>query len=261
MRPIANFTLHAMLAAAIAALATASAAAQSPPTLRIVTETPGLPSGAGGRGEHIEIESFQWGTTQQARTFVKSWSTSGDADDRPAAGRAGKDMTLKGSTIGQNAKDGRKGGNVEFEWKVEEGESAPVGGSEKQTIGANRTPTARSDNKLQEVRARAVADTPSGERQHRPVTIRKEWDAGTPQLARPLGKGSVWIRVATPWAGCRVGARYPSLELTEGTKRYMLQDASVASCGRSAADDRPTEEVAFYYNRIAFNYASTPDGK
>ena len=27
------------------------------------------------------------------------------------------------------------------------------------------------------------------------------------------------------------------------------------------ADDQPTEEVAFYYNRIAFNYASTKDGK
>jgi hypothetical protein len=27
------------------------------------------------------------------------------------------------------------------------------------------------------------------------------------------------------------------------------------------ADDRPTEEVAFYYNRIAFNYAMTKDGK
>jgi hypothetical protein len=27
------------------------------------------------------------------------------------------------------------------------------------------------------------------------------------------------------------------------------------------ADDRPTEEVAFYYNKIAFNYAATKDGK
>jgi hypothetical protein len=27
------------------------------------------------------------------------------------------------------------------------------------------------------------------------------------------------------------------------------------------ADDRPTEEVAFYYNKIAFNYAHTKDGK
>ena len=26
------------------------------------------------------------------------------------------------------------------------------------------------------------------------------------------------------------------------------------------ADDRPTEEVAFYYNKIAFGYAATTDG-
>jgi len=26
------------------------------------------------------------------------------------------------------------------------------------------------------------------------------------------------------------------------------------------ADDRPTEEVAFYYNRISFGYAMAPDG-
>ena len=37
----------------------------------------------------------------------------------------------------------------------------------------------------------------------------------------------------------------------------ILQDVAVASCGRSAADDRPTEEVAFYYNKIAFNYSMT----
>jgi hypothetical protein len=27
------------------------------------------------------------------------------------------------------------------------------------------------------------------------------------------------------------------------------------------ADDRPTEEVAFYYNKIAFKHAKTVDGK
>ena len=46
-------------------------------------------------------------------------------------------------------------------------------------------------------------------------------------------------------------------QLGEGGKTYRLQDVTVASCGRSGdADDRPTEEVAFYYNRIAFNYAN-----
>jgi type VI protein secretion system component Hcp len=243
MRPATNFTLHAILAAAIAALATTSAAAQSPPTLRIETETPMAAKGDKPRIAVLELKEFRWGTTEQARTFVKSWSTSGDADDRPSEGRADKDMTLKGKTIGENAKDGAKGGNVEFEWKVEEGESAP--------------PPPRGGVSVAAGDVDGDGATSSG-RQHKPLRITKEWDATSPQLAKPLAKGSVWVRVATPWAGCRVGARYPTLELGEGTKRYVLQDATVASCGQGAGD-RPTEEVAFYYNKIAFNYASTSD--
>lgn len=40
-----------------------------------------------------------------------------------------------------------------------------------------------------------------------------------------------------------------------------MTDVVVSSVkpGGSAADARPTEEVAFYYNRIAFNYAVTQD--
>jgi len=44
--------------------------------------------------------------------------------------------------------------------------------------------------------------------------------------------------------------------------KYKLDRCFVKSWSTSGdADDRPTEEVAFYYNKIAFNYASTPDGK
>ena len=44
--------------------------------------------------------------------------------------------------------------------------------------------------------------------------------------------------------------------------KYKLENAFVKSWSTSGdADDRPTEEVAFYYNKIAFNYASTTDGK
>ncbi|MCA9240999.1 MAG: type VI secretion system tube protein Hcp [Planctomycetales bacterium] len=44
--------------------------------------------------------------------------------------------------------------------------------------------------------------------------------------------------------------------------KYKLSRAFVKSWSTSGdADDRPTEEVAFYYNKIALQYASTPDGK
>src|SRR5262245_53137278 len=40
------------------------------------------------------------------------------------------------------------------------------------------------------------------------------------------------------------------------TQRVFIKSWSTSG----DADDRPTEEVAFYYNKIAFNYASTRDG-
>lgn len=43
---------------------------------------------------------------------------------------------------------------------------------------------------------------------------------------------------------------------------YELQNVFVKSWSTSGdADDRPTEEVAFYYNKIAFSYATTDTGK
>jgi type VI protein secretion system component Hcp len=44
--------------------------------------------------------------------------------------------------------------------------------------------------------------------------------------------------------------------------RYKLDRCFVKSWQTSGdADDRPTEDVAFYYNRIAFQYLATKDGK
>ena len=43
--------------------------------------------------------------------------------------------------------------------------------------------------------------------------------------------------------------------------RYKLDRCFIKSWSTSGdADDRPTEEVAFYYNKIAFDYATTTDG-
>ena len=43
--------------------------------------------------------------------------------------------------------------------------------------------------------------------------------------------------------------------------KYKLDRAFIKSWSTSGdADDRPTEEVAFYYNKIAFGYRATSDG-
>ena len=44
--------------------------------------------------------------------------------------------------------------------------------------------------------------------------------------------------------------------------KYKLDRVFIKSWSTSGdADDRPTEEVAFYYNKIAFNYTPTKDGR
>ena len=62
MRPIANFTLHAALATALAALAATSAAAASDYYLKFDTIKGESAAKASG-GKQIEIESWSWGTT------------------------------------------------------------------------------------------------------------------------------------------------------------------------------------------------------
>lgn len=63
-------------------------------------------------------------------------------------------------------------------------------------------------------------------------------------------------------------ARIYFVEVAGGTEgkpvcylQYLLDRAFVKSWSTSGdADDRPTEEIAFYYNRIAFGYRATKDG-
>lgn len=226
MRPTANFALHALAAIMLTAFATTSAAAAADYYLKLGD----IKGEAAGKEKWIEIQGWDWGRTAKVDSL----------------------------TIKQSATDGAKGGNVEFEWKVEEGESAPPGDPDRPIVaGTVPNPAVGANEKLTVggARTETASGQATGKRQHMPIRTRTTYDA-------PLAKGSVWVRVSTPWAACRVGARYPSLELGGGAKRYVLQDVTVASCGGSGdADDRPTEEVAFYYNRIAFNYAKTPDAK
>ncbi len=50
--------------------------------------------------------------------------------------------------------------------------------------------------------------------------------------------------------------------LEKASGGHQLERAFVKSWSISGdADDRPTEEVAFYYNKIAFRYAATDAGK
>ncbi len=89
-------------------------------------------------------------------------------------------------------------------------------------------------------------------------------------LARVTGKPSTVNRAARrpctppllePMEGRRLMSATPTMLASAsppGDAEYRMDRVFIKSWSTSGdADDRPTEEVAFYYNKIAFNYAST----
>jgi len=228
-----------------------------------------------GHGEQIEVHSVQWGgAPASSRSFKGETIGIEPTYESSGVSKAGGGT----STVDTNEKITIHGGRTESRLPgkrtpptvtLKKGASRQATGDPDRPIIVGRVPNPRGTASVPETgdevmvgmeHGDAASGQATGKRQHKPITITKEWGAATPQimkLDRPAAKGSVWVRVATPWTACRVGARYPSLELGSAGKRYVLQEVTVASCGGSrGADDRPTEEIAFYYNRIAFNYAN-----
>jgi hypothetical protein len=211
MRPIANFTVHALLAAAIAALATASAA--SGPTggteevyFKITLQEARAQD---GKGQHLEVHSFQWGVATSPlkleRNYVKSWSTSGDA----ATPRGTNQMTMD-DTAGKE-------------------EAAAGSQASGRVTGIASDPSEPASGQA------------TGKRQHKPLLMRGYYDQ-----APPPARGN--LTVLASGAPCRIGARYPSLSLSGGGKDYLLQDVRVAACGDTAAG--PEEQITFVYGRV-----------
>jgi len=97
MRPISNFTLHATLAIALAALAATTAAA-GPAFLKLGTAT-GDTSAKDPHGGQIEVESWSWGSTGSGAD-LGSWAKADGLDVAPSAD---SDMVMKGQKISQNA--------------------------------------------------------------------------------------------------------------------------------------------------------------
>lgn len=90
-------------------------------------------------------------------------------------------------------------------------------------------------------------------------TVSKSMDRGSTLLAQAAingnSMGPAQIHFIETAGGGTEGAPFCYL-------KYTLARTFVKSWSTSGdADDRPTEEIAFYYNKIAFNYASSPDGK
>jgi type VI protein secretion system component Hcp len=124
------------------------------------------------------------------------------------------EITLKGSTIKQNAAPARPS-----DITLKRGTAASAGGVSVAAGDVTGDGTA------------AESGLPTGKRQHKPVTI-----------SMPLDRGSVSVMLKSAWPDCRVGTQYPELELGDDTKAYELQDAIVTGCA--------AESVSLNYSKV-----------
>ena len=219
MRLSPNFTLHAILAACLAALAASSAAA-APPTggkeevYFTITLTDAMPMGSNdGRLQSFEIKEWSFDKVSKVDSFTIKQGV------KPV-GTA--DMTMKRGT-GPSAAPA-PGGVAVASGDVNDSAATGVGASQTITVGSGQAESAQA----------------TGKRQHMPLRMRQYYDQAPPP------SGSFRVKVRYPWSDCRVGAHYPSLTLNGGGKSYLLQDVQVADCGDSAA---PTGQITFVYGK------------
>lgn len=205
-----------------------------------------LPTGGSmaGKGEQIEIQSFQWGSAASAAggsvrpTFVTYWDQT-----KPDASASGVNQIGMDDTAGKE--------------KLRRG-SGSILSPDANYVREKMQPNASTDGGewIADVERPSASGLPTGKRQHKPFVITKEVDKSSPRmmhaLAQPLPQGSVRVKVKTPWLACRVGAAYPRLELAGGGRRYVLEDVRVASCGRSGggSDEGPEESITFVYGKL-----------
>jgi hypothetical protein len=64
---------------------------------------------------------------------------------------------------------------------------------------------------------------------------RQSTSADGASMDAPPPQGSVIVKVEYPWTGCQVGASYPSLSLSGGGKRYVVEGVTVSKCGVESA--------------------------
>lgn len=271
MRPVTNFTLHAILAAALAAFAATGAAVGDPAVKpgTVVKVSPsdsraadqehyftitlqqGRASGkSDGFDKQIQVESWQWGRVAKVDSFtMKQGVKPADpgqfgewiADvERP---QAKGDVTLKGSKIGENAPRVRPS-----DITMKRGTSAtrPVGGVRVASGDVDGSSTGASETLT--VGGAQTEGQATGKRQHKPLVMQNYYDQA---LDEPLPSGSVRVKVKMPWLACKVGTRYPSLVLGGGAKTYRLTDAEVTNCGGDTAS-RPMESISFSYAKVEY---------
>ena len=191
MRPIANFTIHAILAAALAALAATSAAAGKFDAwleLGDIRGEEGDSAHKDTRDQHIELLSYSFGASGVSKVegFTIKQGVARQRSDASAGKGASNEMAMD-DTAGR--------------------EKMQPGGGSASGVGVKRV----------FVKSWSTSGDASAERTHKPLRMRMEYDGGN-------------VTLNGRFPACRVGAAYPAATVGQGDERYEMRDVTVASC-------------------------------
>ena len=209
MRPIANFTIHAILAAALAALAATSAAAGPARVVsgEVFVKLPG--AAASGDG-HIEITSYSFGASRVSKVdgFSVKQGVERHRSDASAGKGASNEISMDDSAGHEKMQPG--GGSASGIGVK------PVFVKSWSTSGdAGSFPGRGLD--IATVDGQSASGQATGKRMHKPLRMRMAYDAGS-------------VTLSGRFPGCRVGAAYPTAAIGHGDELYELQDVTVADC-------------------------------
>lgn len=222
MRPIEHVLICACAATALSAAAAHAGSEEGYYTIKLTNASIASSSGPTGDAK-VPITSFLWSANATAST---------------ATGRRTYEPVTFRKRVGGSVPASGGGTN---EMKMDD------------TAGKERTAASGLPPELpvmSSITEGGVSGQATGKRQHKPLLARGYYDSSSPPQSGTL-------TVLASGGSCRVGARYPSLELTGGGKTYVLQGVTVTSCGggsAAAGDGLLTEEISFAYKSIEFDY-------
>jgi len=216
MRPIANFTLHAILAAALAAFAATGAAASKFDAWLELGDIRGeTEAHKDQRNQHIELLSYSFGASQvlggrvvTVADAIKALEESRRRSDA-SAGRGASNEVSMDDTAGRE--------------KMQPGGGSASGVGVKRVFvkswstsgDAGRFPGRGVD--IAAIDGQGASGQATGKRTHNPLRARMYYDEGS-------------VTLAGRFPACRVGAAYPSAAIGHGTERYDMQDVTVTAC-------------------------------
>ncbi|MCM8557282.1 type VI secretion system tube protein Hcp [Sphingomicrobium sediminis] len=270
-------TMRTMLAAT-AVLALTAPAMAGPGYLKI-GDIQGESERTGGTEAHdewIEVQSISWATMGDLLREVDALDPDDDGDGIDSMTR-GQEFKVNRIEMSIVAPDGEGDGDMDVETVRRERGSGMATGKrqhkpftvikeiDKASPQLARSADAGGNGEVVETQRRVIIkevgkrDAEAGEdgEVRREVRIRREVDRASPDMARgEIDKSTPILMASGQFATCEVGAKMDALSVRDGDDTYVLTDAMVTACMGSTSSDRPTEEVAFYYNKIAFSYGS-----